>query len=529
MSDHSSDDDDDFVNPPSFSKEKTPETPSTSSKRKLTTPTSSKAKAPKKKKVDDDDDDVKEELQSFKYLKLDSVDDDDEEELVSKNEWRMVEGATRYLRGQPTSPPERGYVNRKIDLREDKKDIAWWQINEGDHKLREFFCTLAREGDEEMGSQQSTTSNLTPLTPPIITGKYPPLTAAERLIAETKIRQAGPNGLEIPGTTSRVAFSPPNQNRQYGLFVYIYTNTKRFICCGIPNCVRTKFTIMDPTPKCYLHKGEQIGFVLAQFTDGANKKNDVVIHTIASFTYIYGDDEGRSQNATREIRIENILKSDFPWKSYSKERETAKKPAAKLVELEDRRLYFDDEDELMKVYAARQTVTLFQLLLWPDTTIKIICLNLDINLPNGAYKELVEEMNLCGLELKIHDKLTPSAATAINLEETEQIPYLLHAEKDESIGALLARGKKEKKEKVAALYFVSNPYIIYAGQALNSGVHKKNLHQDPVFLYKTNKPTTHPDYKIVPEGLVREEERYKWECHLHICALIASLLKLKNC
>ncbi|OXA61874.1 hypothetical protein Fcan01_02875 [Folsomia candida] len=132
MSDHSNDDDDDFVNRPSFSKANTPETPSTSSKRKLATPTSSKAKAPKKKKVDDDDDEddaKEEELPTFKYLKLDSDDEDDEEELVSKNEWRMVEGATRYLRGQPTSLPERGYVNRKIDLREDKTDIVWWQIS----------------------------------------------------------------------------------------------------------------------------------------------------------------------------------------------------------------------------------------------------------------------------------------------------------------------------------------------------------------------------------------------------------------
>ncbi|XP_021963235.1 uncharacterized protein LOC110858690 isoform X1 [Folsomia candida] len=286
---------------------------------------------------------------------------------------------------------------------------------------------------------------------------------------------------------------------------------------------------MDPNPKCYFHKGEQIGFVLAQFTDGANKKNDVILHVISSFKYIHGDNEGRSQNATRSIILQNLTKSELPWKSYSKEREAAKKPAAELVEIQDRRLYFDDEDEMMKVYAARQTTTLFQLLLWPDTTIKIICLNLDINLPNGAYKELVEEMDLCGLELKIHDKLSPSAAAAIDLEAGEQIPYLLHAKHRENIGALLTRGRKENKEKVAALYFVSNPHIIYAGQALNSNVHTKNLYGDPVLVYKTNKPSTHPEHKLVPVGLVREEERYKWECHLHICALIASLLKLKNC
>lgn len=68
------------------------------------------------------------------------------------------------------------------------------------------------------------------------------------------------------------------------------------------DCVRTTSTIMDPLPKCELHKGDQIGFVLCQFTDGANKKNDVVLHVIASFTYIYGDDEEKGNHATRAIK-----------------------------------------------------------------------------------------------------------------------------------------------------------------------------------------------------------------------------------
>ncbi|OXA63379.1 hypothetical protein Fcan01_02865 [Folsomia candida] len=497
MGDYSDDDDDAFVNSPSFPNTQKPAPSSSSSKRKAATPTSSKAETSKKKKGDDDDAE-EEELPSIRFLTLDS--DDDEDELVSKNEWRMVEGRTRYMRDPPTSPPERGYANRKIDLREDK--------DEGDNKLREFFCELAREvnEDQEMGSQQSTTSDLTPLTPPIITGKYPPLTAAERLIAETKIRQAGKEGLEVPGTKSRVAFSPPNINRAYGLFVLVAPNTKwNYICSGISNCVRTRSTTVEPIPKCHLHKGEQIGFVLAQFTDGTNKKNDVVLHVIASFKYIYGDDEGKSHNATRAIMLQHINKPTMAFKLYSKEREAAKKPPAQAVELVERRLYFDDEDKLLKVYSARQTVTLLKLLLWPDTTIKVISLNVHINLPNGAYKELLEEMDLYGLELKIHDKLSLAAATAINLEEGADIPFLLHAEKGESLGAFLKRGRQERKGKVAALYFASNPYIIYAGQARNSSVHKKESNADPVLAYINNKPSTHPEPKIVPVGLVLEE------------------------
>ncbi|XP_035704982.1 uncharacterized protein LOC118434802 [Folsomia candida] len=286
--------------------------------------------------------------------------------------------------------------------------------------------------------------------------------------------------------------------------------------------------MMQEAPKCYSHKGPQIGFVLAQFTDGANKKNDVILHVIASFTFIYGDADGKQNNATRIVEYNHLHQNNSPWKLYCNECEAAKKPTPELVELEGRRRYFDDEDELMKVYAARQTTTLFQMLLYPDTTIRIICLNVMINFPNGAYKELAEEMDQYGLELRIHDKLSSSAATAINLNEDEQIPFLLRAEMGEGLGTLLSRGK-ELKEKVAALYFVSNPYILYAGQAISRTVHGISNLNDPVINYKNSKPSSHPDYKMVPIGLVRQEERYKWEFHLHMCVLMASLLRLPNC
>lgn len=112
-------------------------------------------------------------------------------------------------------------------------------LDENESKLREFYCELAREGnDEDMPSQESTTSELTPLTPEVVTGKYPPLTANERTIAETKIRAAGQEGLLVPGLTSRVAYSLPNLNRDYGLFVTLPLNTRsraRFICAAEPS------------------------------------------------------------------------------------------------------------------------------------------------------------------------------------------------------------------------------------------------------------------------------------------------------
>lgn len=85
-----------------------------------------------------------------RFLKLDSDEDDNEEdELVVKQEWAMVEskeGGTRYFRGTPTSPPERGYVNRKINLREDKAGTDWWKITKA-------LSTAKRMSNKSEGEQ----------------------------------------------------------------------------------------------------------------------------------------------------------------------------------------------------------------------------------------------------------------------------------------------------------------------------------------------------------------------------------------
>lgn len=130
------------------------------------------------------------------------------------------------------------------------------------------------------------------------------------------------------------------------------------------DCVRTKATLMEEVTKCDIHKGERIGFVLSQFTDGANMKNNVILHTIASFTYISGDQEGKARNAgtaTTSTINNNVYGS---WKVYTKEREAAKKPTPELIEIETRRRYFDDEYEMMKVYSARQVIIIIMLNVW---------------------------------------------------------------------------------------------------------------------------------------------------------------------
>lgn len=69
-----------------------------------------------------------------RFLKLDSDDEEEEEEdLSSKRDWMMVErkaDGTRFSPGQPTSPLERGYANRAIQLREDRPVPVWWKITQ---------------------------------------------------------------------------------------------------------------------------------------------------------------------------------------------------------------------------------------------------------------------------------------------------------------------------------------------------------------------------------------------------------------
>lgn len=110
---------------------------------------------------------------------------------------------------------------------------------------------------------------------------------------------------------------------------------------------------MEEHPRCHLHKGGQIGFVLGQFTDGNNKKSEVVLHVIASFNYTEGDEEGKKESANVELR-KQTWSDDYGWAAYKKEREALGRTAPDLFEIKSRRMYFEEETEMMKIYSARQ-------------------------------------------------------------------------------------------------------------------------------------------------------------------------------
>ncbi|XP_035708546.1 uncharacterized protein LOC118435998 isoform X1 [Folsomia candida] len=535
---------------PAAGSSKTPPTPASAKKRKSATPTSGKNGGSKKKKQEEDADGEEGEP-TVRFCQPDS--DDEDEELTTRRKWAIVEKKVDGKRFSPAPPtqPDHRYIGRKIQIREDKPIPTWWKIAKvlqterrmsnkpedvTDSPLRQLYFKLGAEEEMDEGSQQSQPlSQLTPLTPEIIPPKNLILTTEIRARAEEEIRKAGKEGLEIVGTTLRVVCMPPNtaKKRPWELFAVRDVTSYHYICTAKSNCLRYHGTTVNQNPKCSVHKGRKVGFVLPEFTDAANKKNEVVMHAIASFTFEDADEQEKEDNATKALGVPVLgMNQTYGWPLYKQEREQLGKPTPQLLEIKERRRYFiNDEDlmlaenELMKVYAARQTTTLFTMLLWPDTTIKIICLNLMINLPNGAYREFVEEMDLHGLELKIHDKIIPDTAKKL---QGSEIPFLLKANKIETIGSLLKRGKELKKGKVAALYFVASPFVIYAGQALKLNVHTEKQHlSDPVIDYKNNKGD-HPNPLLVPIGIVLAEDRYKWEFILQMSALIHSLLRLPN-
>lgn len=131
-------------------------------------------------------------------------------------------------------------------------------------------------------------------------------------------------------------------------------NSIVFMTYLLTDCVRTNGTFMDPVPKCDHHKGQQTGFILGQFTDGANKNQDVILHVIASFTFDFGEVYTKEVSATRSLKNQALHKPNGGWSLYCTECNAKRRPTPKLVELEGRRRYFSDEEELMKVYSARQ-------------------------------------------------------------------------------------------------------------------------------------------------------------------------------
>ncbi|OXA55997.1 hypothetical protein Fcan01_09410 [Folsomia candida] len=548
-------------------------TPTSSSKRKET-PSSSKGSAKKKKGEKSETEGTE---RKFRYLMVDSDDNSggEDEEGQVRPEWKIVPAP----RDPPTRPNSKYVQTRKeIQVREDKPIPPWWKMtkvlrtekkqstqskDQGDNKLRDFFFKLnedlvTKEEEEEKVDEieveevlSGQSDKLTPLsgaTPETIKMKNSEWTMDMRKRVLKHLEPLGWDGMKVPGTNYNVAYRGPDERggrlrRPYHILLTVSSNDTSFVCFEL-GCFSTQGVRMKEFPKCRNHKGEKTGFVVAEFTDGENKRHNVIFHVIASFTFDEDDDEEvKDKNATDALKkvisgSGSYIYTENGWQIYCQERLLKGQPKPEAVEIVGkprRRRYFEEEDDAMKIYSSRQTVTLLKMLLWPNTRTKIICINEMINFPNGAYQEFKEEMDYWGLELRVHDTLKKEDANNM----LSPVPYLKVAQPGDTIGSMLKSEKKkcddeeedddDKKteEKVAVLYFVSNPYILYPGQTTSPTVHN-NTTRDPVIFYKQLMGDD-PMFKIIPFGTVKDEEKYKWEAHHHIAAFFASALKMQNC
>lgn len=130
-------------------------------------------------------------------------------------------------------------------------------------------------------------------------------------------------------------------------------------------CFSTQGTRMEEFPKCNNHKGKNTGFVVAEFTDGENKRHDVIFHVIASFTF-HEDDEEEVKEKNTTNNLKKMISdsgarstSECGWKTYCEERILKGMPKPEAVEIVGeprRRRYFDEEDDAMKIYTSRQVI-----------------------------------------------------------------------------------------------------------------------------------------------------------------------------
>lgn len=150
----------------------------------------------------------------------------------------------------------------------------------------------------------------------------------------------------------------------------------------------------------------------------------------------------------------------------------------------------------------------------PSTTVKILHINNMITFPNGAEKEMKEELEKEGIELSVSSWIDPKKRN--NLE----YPF----EKEAVGNAAITTITKDKD--LGALYVVSNPHINYFGKTEKGDM----LHissKDTVVTYSTMDGAL--PWELIPLGTCPLKDLEKNEAHLHICNLFAYLLKLRQC
>ncbi|OXA43948.1 uncharacterized protein LOC110857955 [Folsomia candida] len=414
-------------------------------------------------------------------------------------------------------PPK--YKDRTIVVRKERKD--WSSVGKvvnmgkreshtdisdgGVVKIRKTFYSLGRP--EEQG-EEFDSPDLDKCTPEGYSEKVvEPLSKDEK---EEAIRQikAAKDGIKVQGTNYHLVWRKIAGYERLVLDVKANDNAGGRVICMSDDCFRYLGT-SGAVPFCHAHRSTW-EYVVSEYED----KGSIIptfFHAITPFTY--ENEEKKAERATTALNIANGRGGGgkTPWDLYIKEFTNINLPPPTSTEIPGQRRYFATEKQANKVYAARQFVILLRKLVPATSTFRY--LNRNIALPNGAEKEVLEEMKNWGMQLGISKYL--------GREYRASLPYPFGKERE---GQEVASSMVVAKQR-GVLYVVSNPHINYFGKTLTgTGLHLATSSLDTVTQYSLMEG--HLPWELIPLSSCHVDDLEANEAHLHLANSFADLLRL---
>jgi len=131
----------------------------------------------------------------------------------------------------------------------------------------------------------------------------------------------------------------------YHISVYFFSSN----LFSVTDCFNYDGTLLSESePKCLFHKGECIGFVVAEYSDPDNTDEMVILHILASFSYESEEKKEERAKSALKAKLKSGGTTATVWGKYNGIRSALKKaPIAQEV----RREYRETEEGATKLYA----------------------------------------------------------------------------------------------------------------------------------------------------------------------------------
>ncbi|XP_035709275.1 uncharacterized protein LOC118436126 isoform X2 [Folsomia candida] len=405
-------------------------------------------------------------------------------------------------------PPQ--YKDRTIVVREVRKD--WSSVGKvmnmdkrekhvdksdgGIEKIRKTFYAIVRPEEKE---EEFDSPDFDMCTPEGYIDKVvEPLSKNEKDEAIRKIK-AAKDGIKVEGTKFHFVWRKIAGYERLVLDDETSDKIGGKVVCIFDACFRYHGT-SGAAPFCHAHRSKW-EYVVSDFEDKGSRM-PTILHIMTPFTY--ENPEKKDERASTALNSLGCSGGGGknPWPSYVKEFSDAKLPPPTVTEIPGRRRYFLTEKEF---------VTLLRKLV--PATSNFRYLNKYVALPNGAEKEVLEEMKIWGMKLGISKYLAR--------EFRAFLPYPFGKEREgkETVSSMVVA-----KER-GVLYVVSNPHINYFGKSITG----LNLHLDTNMLDTVTQYSLmegHLAWELIPLSSCHVDDLEANEAHLHLANSFADLLRL---